>query len=159
LKDAANYAGRLSMKRTFGKELLYQLLVASLTAITFPLLISVIAMPEAGLVQSYLFFLVLSAPVFYTGGVVCSAVIEWIKQHRLPTIRPGSTASYLFSLVAYGVVGAAVMHLYLATVLGNLQIHTSRDVYGLLLIGAGASLYMYHVSLALQYAKSPLSLK
>jgi hypothetical protein len=147
------------MKRTFGKELLYQLAIASLTSITFPLLISIIVMPEAGLVQSYLFFLVLSAPVFYTGGVICSAVIEWIKQHRLPSIRPGSAASYFFSIMVYALVGAALMYLYLATVLANLQIHTSGDVYGLLAIGAGAGLYMYHVSIALQYVKSPLSLK
>lgn len=132
-------------KRTFGKEWLHQLKPAAAAAITAPVWLALPSLANASFPQAYFFCLVLAAPVYMTIGALLAALIEWSK--RKSGLR--GAAAYAVSILAYAAAGAAGMYAYLATVLAGLQIHVSPNVFGMLAIGAGAALYMYHLSLAM----------
>jgi len=139
------------MRTTFGRELLHQFVVALIATATFPALLTLAATGGAWTNASYGFHLAMSAPVFLTGGVLASVAIEQAKSRLLQGV--GTGAAYAASLLLYALAGSVLTYVYLATLLRNLQIHASPDVYGLLAIGAGAALYVYHVSLALKRAR------
>ncbi|TLS49182.1 hypothetical protein FE782_26485 [Paenibacillus antri] len=127
------------MKRSFGKTLLFELLAAVVSALTASVALALLSMQNTGFPQAYFFYLVITAPAFLALGAPIAAVIRTAG-------RP-----YAVNLLAFALAGAAAMYAYLATVLNGLQVHTSSDLGTFLAIGAGASLYMYHISLALEH--------
>lgn len=133
------------MQRSFVKEWLYQLLPAWAASLTAPILLALPSLSNAPFLQAYLFFLILAAPVYLMLGAPLSAMVEWLKRR----MNWRGVRSYWFSLPIYAAIGAAAMYAYLLTVLKELQVHTSPDLFGLLAIGAAAALYMYHLSLAI----------
>jgi hypothetical protein len=135
--------------RTFLKELLYQLLVAVVTVIVYPLVFVVMMEQTNGFGEAYMFGLVFAAPVFLTLGVLLSTVIEQAKAHWLSEASSGGR--YLVSLLLYVLAGAAAMYVYLTTILINLELHRGGDVVNFLAIGAGSAILMYHIGLALIY--------